>query len=395
MARVRSIEEFDFAGKRALVRVDYNVPLHGTHVEDDFRIRASLPTLQRVLDKGGSLVLMSHLGRPEGKGPEDEYRMAPVGARLAELIGRPVQCLDDCVGEAVTAACKALQPGGIILLDNLRFHKAEKKTDEAFGKQLAALGDIYISDAFGTAHRPDTSMVVPARLLPAGAGYLMMAEIKYLGGLMENPATPYLAILGGAKVSDKLPIIEQLLKRVNAFCIAGAMAYTFMKADGLPIGKSRCEDDLLEQATRILAECKAKGVTVVLPSDHVVAPGIDHTDGHTTAVIPDDMAAFDIGPDTLAAFGEQIDAAKTILFNGPPGVFEKEHFSQGSRALVQMIADSSATTVVGGGDAAACVQEFGVAKKMTHVSTGGGASLELLAGLELPGIKALEEAAAR
>lgn len=392
---IHSIDSVSFADTRVLCRVDYNVPLKDGKVADGFRIVASLPTLKKILGDGGSLILMSHLGRPKG-GPSDEFRMAPVAARLAELLQRPVAALRDCVGDDIKAACANMKPGDVVLLENLRFHAEEQKTNADFGRQLAELATAggskgaYVSDAFGTAHRPDTSMVEPPKHLPAFAGYLMMAEEQYLGGIVRDPQRPLVAVLGGAKVSDKILILENLSKRTDAICIGGAMAYTFLKAQGQPIGKSLCEADRLDTARAIIDDCAKRNVKLCLPVDHVVAASIDASAGEVAQSIADDKAGFDIGPATRAVFATEIANAKMVLFNGPVGVFEKAPFAEGTKAVCDALAATSATTIVGGGDAASAVATFGVKDKLTHVSTGGGASLEYLEGKTLPGLAALD-----
>jgi len=387
-----TIEDLKVAGKRVLMRVDFNVPLKGGAVTDDTRIEASLPSIRYVLDHGGSLVLMSHLGRPQGK-PEDQFRMAPVARRLQELLGRPVKTVGDCIGPEVEQAAKDLKPGEVLLLENLRFHPEEEKGDDAFAQKLARLGDVYVNDAFGTAHRAHASVAGVPKYLRAAAGLLMQKELKYLGEALANPARPFLAILGGAKVSDKIPVIENLLTKVDGLLIGGGMTYTFMRAQGKSIGASIVEEDRIPVARDILARAKAKGVELLLPVDHLIAK--DVAAGAETRVVEDEIPAgwkgVDIGPKTAALYSEKVAKAKTVVWNGPMGIFEVEPFAQGTHRVAEALAQSGCLSIVGGGDSAAAVAKYGLTGRVTHVSTGGGASLEFLEGKELPGVAALSD----
>jgi phosphoglycerate kinase len=386
-----SIRDLDLNGKRVFIRVDFNVPLIKNdrgemEISSDKRIKASLPSIQYALEHGAGLVLASHLGRPKGK-PNPEMSLQPVATRLAELLGRPVAMAPDCVGPEVAAMLPA--PGQVLLLENLRFHPQEEKNDPEFSKQLAALCDVYVNDAFGSAHRAHASTEGMVRFVKtAAAGLLMEKELKYLGMATRNPARPCVAILGGAKVSDKIEVIENLGKIVDKLLIGGAMAYTFLKAQGLPVGKSLVEDDKLELARSLMASL---GTKLLLPLDHVVVSEIAAGAAHETVeTIPDGKIAVDIGPKTIAEYAQVIASAKTVIWNGPMGIFEKPPFDTGTVALAKAVADSGATSVVGGGDSEKAIKAAGVTGKISHVSTGGGASLEFLAGIELPGVKALE-----
>ena len=384
----------DVAGRRVWCRVDFNVPLDGSRVTDDTRIAASLPTLRRLLEGRARVVLASHLGRPKGK-PRAELSLAPVARRLSDLLERPVAFSPACIGDAAERVVAACREGQAVLLENLRFHPEEEANDSGFAGELAALGDLYVNDAFGTAHRAHASTVgVPARLKPAAAGLLMESELTHLGQLLASPAPPFVAILGGAKVSDKIDLIDNLLPRVDEFLVGGAMAYTFLAALGTPTGRSLVESDRLDTAREIVERVRAAGKSLLLPEDHVVAlPGSD--DGARTtagAAIDEKDAGMDIGPRTAEIFAARIARAGTVLWNGPVGRFEVPAFAAGSRRVAEALAASRATTVVGGGDTGAAVQAFGVADRMTHVSTGGGASLEFLSGLVLPGVAALDDA---
>ncbi len=389
----QTVRDVALKDKRVLIRVDFNVPLDGQRITDDTRIRASLPTIQYCLAQGASVVLMSHLGRPDGQVVE-KYRMSPVATRLGELLGKPVIALQECVGPSVEARVRSLQPGDVCLLENLRFHAGEEANDPAFAKQLAALGDIYVNDAFGTAHRAHASTEGAAHYLPAVAGFLMEQEIKYLSTLTSAPKKPYAAILGGSKVSDKIGIVTHLIDQLDFLVIGGGMAYTFLKAQGQPIGSSKLEADKIGLATEILAKAKQHGVRVFLPVDHIIATkpdGTGQTQTTTGPQIPDGWMGVDIGPKTIDEFSKALGRAATIVWNGPLGIFEVEAFSRGSRSIAQALANSKAITVIGGGDTAAAVKQFGLDAKMTHVSTGGGASLEFLEGKILPGIAALKD----
>ena len=385
-----SIKDMDLKGKRVLMRVDFNVPLAEGRVTDDTRITAALPSIRYVLDKGGSVVLMSHLGRPK-KGPQEDLRLDPVAKRLQELLGKPVKKLNDCIGPEVEAACSAMEPGDVVLLENLRFYPQEEAGDEEFAKKLAKLGDVFVMDAFGTAHRAHASTAIINKFVgQSAAGFLMDKEMEYLGKAVANPAKPYVAILGGAKVSDKILVIENLLSKVNALIIGGGMAYTFLKAKGEPVGNSKLEADRVDTAKQILEKAAAAKVDVLLPVDHVVADKFDAA-ASTKVVdrIPDGWMALDIGPKTIELFSKKLKTAKTVVWNGPLGVFEMAPFAHGTEAIAKVLAATNATTIIGGGDTAAAVNQFGLGGKMSHISTGGGASLEFLEGKELPGVAAL------
>jgi phosphoglycerate kinase len=386
----QSIRDLDLNGKRVFIRVDFNVPLDNLDgvmkITSDKRIKASLPSIQYALDHGAGVILASHLGRPKGK-PDAEMSLKPVAQRLEELLGRPVRIALDCIGAEVEAMLPA--PGEVVLLENLRFHAEEEKNDPAFAKKLAALCDVYVNDAFGSAHRAHASTEGMIQFVPqAAAGLLMERELKYLGMATRNPARPCVAILGGAKVSDKIEVIENLGKIVDRLLIGGAMAYTFLKAQGHSTGRSLVEDDKVELAKKLLADL---GDKLMLPLDHVVVSQIAAgAANETVETIPADKIAVDIGQKTIDAYAKEIAGAKTIIWNGPMGIFEKPPFDKGTVALAKAVADSGATSVVGGGDSEKAIKAAGVAGKITHVSTGGGASLEFLAGMELPGVAALE-----
>ncbi|MHC4516737.1 MAG: phosphoglycerate kinase [Planctomycetota bacterium] len=385
------LEDLDLNDKRALIRVDFNVPLdEHRQVTSDARIRAALPTIRWVLDHGGRPILMSHLGRPKGQ-VDEALRLRPAGERLGELLDVPVRYATDCIGEEAATAAAALQQGECLLLENLRFHPEEKKGDPEFARQLASLADVYINDAFGTAHRAHASVAGIAALLPSAPGLLLAKEIRAFDTLMTQPAAPVVAILGGAKVADKLPVILNLLAKVDAVLIGGAMAYTFLKQQGIPIGRSRCEDDVLDAARDALAAAKQQAVELMLPRDHVCANEI--ADSAQPSVhgpqIPDDLMGLDIGPQTIESYRTVIAKAKTIVWNGPMGVFELPAFRSGTEAIARAVAESEAWSLVGGGDSVAAVELLGVADKIDHVSTGGGASLQLLEGKTLPGLAAL------
>jgi phosphoglycerate kinase len=385
-----SIRDLDLKGKRVFIRVDFNVPLQKNadstmEITSDKRIKASLPTIQYALDHGAGVILASHLGRPKGK-PNAEMSLKPAAIRLQELLGRPVKMAPDCVGPEVEAMKPA--PGEVLLLENLRFHPEEEKNDPEFAKKLASLCDIYVNDAFGSAHRAHASTEGMLRFVPvAAAGLLMEAELKYLGMATRNPARPCVAILGGAKVSDKIEVIQNLGKVVDRLLIGGAMAYTFLKAQGKPTGKSLVEDDKVALAAELL---RTLGDKLMLPVDHVVvaeiAPGAPND---VVETIPADRIGVDIGPKTIDEYARVIAGAKTVIWNGPMGIFEKPPFDKGTVGVAKAVAESGATSVVGGGDSEKAIKAAGVAGKITHVSTGGGASLEFLAGIELPGVAAL------
>ena len=389
------IEDLDVKGKRVLMRVDFNVPLDaGGRVTDDSRIKASLPSIQYVIGHGGKLILMSHLGRPKGK-PVPGMSLAPASARLGELIEKPVRQLDDCVGERVREAVAAMAPGDVVMLENLRFHPEEEKDDPAFSRTLASLGDLYVNDAFGTAHRAHASTVGVTRFLSqSAAGFLMRDELSYLGKLLADPARPFVAILGGAKISTKIAVIESLMQKADRVLIGGAMSYTLLKAEGVPVGASLVEPEMLDVAKTILDKASRQGKALLLPVDHVVAERVEENSPVKTVGrdgIPDGWIAVDIGPRTVAWYGDEIAAARTVFWNGPMGVFEVPAFAAGTREIAKRIAASRAVSVIGGGDSVAAVHEFGLADKITHISTGGGASLEFLEGRELPGIAALTD----
>jgi phosphoglycerate kinase len=384
-----SIRDLDLKGKRLFIRVDFNVPLAngGQEITSDKRIKASLPSIQYALEQGAGLILASHLGRPKGK-PNPEMSMKPIAQRLQELLGRPVKMAPDCIGPEVEAMKPA--PGDVLLLENLRFHPEEEKNDPGFSKKLAALCDLYVNDAFGSAHRAHASTVGMIAFVPkAAAGLLMDQELKYLGMVTTNPARPSVAILGGAKVSDKIEVISNLAKIVDKLLIGGAMAYTFLKSQGQPVGKSLVEDDKLDLARDLLAKFGAK---LVLPVDHVVVSELkEGAPNEVVDTVPDGKMGVDIGPKTIDAFSKVIAGAKTIIWNGPMGVFEKPPFDKGTVAVAKAVAGSGAVSVVGGGDSEKAVKSAGVTAKISHVSTGGGASLEFLAGIELPGVAALTD----
>jgi phosphoglycerate kinase len=392
---IRYIDDMQLTGKRVFIRVDFNVPLEGKRITDDTRIREALPTIRRALDMGGKVILASHLGRP--KGPDPKLSLEPAASRLTELLGpkHEVILADDCVGDGVRKLVKDMKDGQVLMLENLRFHKEEEANDEAFARELASFADVYINDAFGTAHRAhaSTAGMVPF-VKEKGAGLLMRKELEYLGGALKTPAKPFVAILGGAKVSDKIKVIESLLPKVDALLIGGAMAYTFLKAQGIEVGKSRVEEDKLPLATRMLEAAQRLKTSLVLPIDHICST--EPTDKGVARevadrAIPADLMGLDIGPKTRAMYAQHIRGAKTVIWNGPMGMFEVEKYAAGTRDVAMaMAANKDAITIVGGGDSAAAVNEMGMASKLSHVSTGGGASLEFLEGRELPGVKALE-----
>jgi phosphoglycerate kinase len=390
----RSVKDLDLAGKRVFVRVDFNVPIKGGTITDDTRIRASLPTIKYVLDQGATVILASHLGRPKGK-PNPEYSLKPVAARLSELLGRPVEFAEDCIGAAAAAAIERASRGSkVVLLENLRFHAGEEKNDAAFAKQLADLADAYVNDAFGSAHRAHASTEgIVHHVRQTAAGLLMAAEVQYLGKILENPDRPFVAVLGGAKVSDKLEVIQNLVPRVDALLIGGAMAYTFFKARGVPVGKSLVEEDLLDAARQIEQQARARNLRFELPVDHVVAPKLEGGAPSETLDVGDpaiaDRMGLDIGPRTIATYRNIITGAKTVTWNGPMGVFEIDQFAKGTIDVARAVAEVKGTTVIGGGDSIAAVAKAGVTDRITHISTGGGASLEFLGGRKLPGVVAL------
>ena len=382
----KTVRDVDATGKRVLVRCDFNVPLRAGAITDDRRITESLPTIQYLLERGAKVVLCSHLGRPDGA-PDPKYSLAPVSARLSELLGQDVPLLDDCVGPQIEAATKQMQPGSAVLLENVRFHKGETENDPAFARQLAALADLFVNDAFGTAHRAHASTEGVAHLLPAVAGFLIEKELLYLGGALDDPRRPFVAILGGAKVADKIKVIDSLLPKVDRLLIGGGMAFTFLKALGHEIGRSLLDESSLDYARKLF---EAHGDKVLLPEDSVATHELSPTATvrNTSELRADEIGA-DIGTATQRTFDAVVRSAGTVVWNGPMGVFELPPFAAGTRAVATAMAESGAVTVVGGGDSAAAVEQLGLSEKMTHVSTGGGASLEFLEGRVLPGIAAL------
>lgn len=388
-----SVRDLDLQGKRVFMRVDFNVPVKNGVVKDALRIRATVPTIRLALEKGARLILASHLGRPKG-GPSEELSLAPVAKVLETELGRPVIFVRDCIGPEVQNAVAALTPGQVLLLENLRFYPQEEANDPEFSRQLAALADVYVNDAFGTAHRAHASTEGMTRFLAVrAAGLLMEAEIHYLGLALENPGRPFVAILGGAKVSDKIELIHNLLGKVNILLIGGGMAYTFLKAAGLPVGDSLVEEEKLGLAAELITAARAKGVELVLPADHLIASEVSPEAPSRIAGaregIPDGWKGVDIGPATITLFSSKLAGAKTVVWNGPLGVFEIEPFAAGTMALAKAIVESGAVSIIGGGDSAAAAQKSGVAGRFSHISTGGGASLEFLEGKVLPGVAAL------
>ncbi|HAH97489.1 MAG TPA: phosphoglycerate kinase [Firmicutes bacterium] len=391
----KTVQGLDAKGRRVLVRVDFNVPQDDTGaIADDTRIRAALPTIQLLRERGGKVILVSHLGRPKGKVAE-KYRMDPVAKRLSELLGTSVTKLNDCIGPEVEQAIAGMQPGDVVLLENVRFYAEEEANDPEFAKKLAGLADLFVNDAFGTAHRAHASTEGVAKVLPGVAGLLMQKEIETMGKALEDPARPFVAVLGGAKVSDKIGVIKNLLTKVDVLLIGGGMAYTFLKAKGLEIGKSLLDSEKVDLARELMQQAVQKGVKLIVTEDVVVAKEFSaDTEYKTVKVseIPADWQGVDIGPETIARFAGEIAKAKTVIWNGPMGVFEIVPFDNGTRAIAAAIAKCDGTTIIGGGDSAAAVEQMGFADKMTHVSTGGGASLEFLEGIELPGVKVLQDA---
>jgi len=390
----RSITDLDLNGRRVLVRVDFNVPIKNGEIKDDTRIRASLPTIRYALEKGAaSVILCSHLGRPKGK-PSPEYSLRPVARRLSELLGKPVEFADDCIGQPAIDAIARAGRGGVVLLENLRFHPEEEKNDPTFAAALASLADVYVDDAFGSAHRAHASTEgVVHHVKASAAGLLMKQELEHLGRVLEHPDHPFVAVLGGAKVSDKLEVIQNLIPRVDALLIGGAMAYTFFKSQGLPVGKSLVENDLLDAARDITARAAQRGLRLELPSDHVVAAKLEAGVPTEVLAVTDpaigNRMGLDIGPRTIQTYRDVIAGAKSVIWNGPMGVFEIDAFAAGTMAVAKAVADVKGITVIGGGDSIAAVAKAGVTDRITHISTGGGASLEFLGGRELPGVAAL------
>jgi phosphoglycerate kinase len=389
-----TIRDLDLKDKRVFIRVDFNVPLKKGVIGDDTRIRESLPTIDFALKAGARCVLLaSHLGRPKGQ-PNPEMSLRPVSIRLKELLGRDVAFADDCIGPPAERAIASQPAGGVVLLENLRFHPEEEKNDVAFAKNLAALCDVYVNDAFGAAHRAHASVEAIVRLVShAGAGLLMEKELRYLGEALGNPARPFVAVIGGAKVSDKIEVIDNLIPRVDRLLIGGAMAYTFFKALGKPVGKSLVEDDKLDSAREIMTKANARGLQLLLPVDHVVAPKLEAGAPAETLSVDDaaigERMGLDIGPETSKAYAAALRDAKTVVWNGPMGVFEIDAFAQGTIAVAKAVADVKGTTIIGGGDSIAAVKKAGIADRITHISTGGGASLEFLGGQTLPGVAVL------
>ena len=394
MSDIKTIDSLDAAGKKVLVRVDFNVPVKDGVVTDDTRIRAALPTIEKLVGDGARVILMSHLGRPAGTGFEEAFSLRPAALRLSELLGKPVVFAADTVGEDARAKAAALRDGDVLLLENLRFDKREKKNDPAFCEQLAALADVYINDAFGTAHRAHASTAGVAALLPAYAGYLMTREVSTLTGMLDEPKRPFVAILGGSKVSDKIKVIDALIDKCDTLIIGGGMCFTFLMAQGLSVGTSLKEEDWVERAGEMLAKAKERGVELLLPVDVVVADRFAEDADHLTVLvdsIPNDMMGLDIGAGTAALYAEAISKAKTVFWNGPMGVFEMDAFAAGTKAVAEAVAaNKEGDTIIGGGDSVAAVNKFDLADQMTFISTGGGASMELVQGEALPGVEALK-----
>mgnify|MGYP000903903615 CR=1 FL=1 len=390
----KTIRDIEVAGKRVLVRVDFNVPLDKNgRVTDDTRIRAALPTIEYLVQQRARVILVSHLGRPKGQ-VNEKYKLDPVVAHLSRLLGGPVLKVDECIGDAVREAVERMREGDVLLLENVRFYPEEEKNDENFARQLSALADVYVNDAFGTAHRAHASTAGVAEYLPAVAGLLMEKELEMLGRLLASPERPFLAIIGGAKVSDKIAVISNLLDRVDTLVIGGGMANTFLKAQGYTIGKSLLEVDRVDMAKTLMADAKSRGIKLLLPVDVVVAPGADPNAEQAIVPvdkIPADWMALDIGPKSIEYFAEAIKASKTVVWNGPMGVFEMAPFAKGTEAIARELGGIKGITVVGGGDSVAAVTKAGVADRITHISTGGGAALEFLEGQKLPGVEALQD----
>ncbi|NLZ68843.1 MAG: phosphoglycerate kinase [Spirochaetales bacterium] len=391
--QLNTIKDADLKGKRVLIRVDFNVPVKNGVVTDATRIKAALPTINYILDNGASVVVMSHFGRPKGQ-KNPEFSMAPIAKEFSALLGKEVVLAPDVLGSEVDALVADLKPGQVLLLENVRFYKEEEANDAAFAEKLAKYGDLYCNDAFGTAHRAHASTEGVSHYLPSYAGFLIEKEVKFMAPLLENPEKPFVAIIGGSKVSSKITVLESLVKTCNTIVIGGGMAYTFLSVEGHKIGKSLFEADYLETASSFLAKAKEKGVKVILPVDHICAKEFSETaepvlvDG---VEIADDLMGMDIGPKTIKLITDELKAAKSVVWNGPMGVFEFANFAKGTEQVAKALADSDAISVVGGGDSVAAINKFGLASKITHVSTGGGASLEFLEGKVLPGIKALEK----
>ena len=392
----RTIRDLDLKGRRVFVRADFNVPIKDGVIGDDTRIRSTLPTIQHALNAGASrVILASHFGRPKGK-PNADMSLRPVATRLQELLKRPVLFAGDCIGPAAQRAVDEAPDGGVVLLENLRFHPEEEKNEPGFAKSLSALADAYVNDAFGAAHRAHASVEALVRLIPdSGAGLLMEKELRYLGEALGDPKRPFVAVLGGAKVSDKIEVIENLMPRVDRLLIGGAMAYTFFKAMGKPVGTSLVEEDKLDAARQILQKAEARGLQLLLPSDHVVAPKLEAGVPTETLTADDpaigDRMGLDIGPATARAYADALRDAKTVVWNGPMGVFEIDAFAQGTIAVARAVAEVKGTTIIGGGDSISAITKAGVSDRVTHISTGGGASLEFLGGRTLPGVAVLPD----
>jgi len=390
MFNKKTIRDVDFKGKRVLVRVDFNVPVKDGQVGDDTRIRAALPTIQYLVDHDASLVLCSHLGRPKGE-PKPEFSLRPVAAHLSDLIGKPVAFAEDCIGPAAQKAAEALKPGEVLLLENTRFHAGETKNDPEMSRQLASLADLYVNDAFGSAHRAHASTEGVAHILPGVAGFLMEKEIQYLGQAIADPKRPFIAILGGAKISDKIGVIRNLLSKADQVLIGGGMANTFFKAQGYPVGESLVEEEALDTARQLVQDGSKH---LRLPVDIVIADKFE-ADAERKVMamgpVPDGWRILDIGPETVAAYTKAVTGAGTVVWNGPMGVFEFPRFAEGTVGVAKAVAESGATSIIGGGDSVAAIKQAGLADKITHISTGGGASLEMLEGITLPGVAALQD----
>ena len=390
----KSIKDIQISGKRLLMRVDFNVPLDKEQkITDDNRIQAALPTIKYALNNNAKLILMSHLGRPKGE-VKKEFSLAPAAQRLSELLGKPVKMMQDCIGDEVKQAVSAMADANVIMLENLRFHKQETDNDAEFAKELASLGEVFVNDAFGTCHRAHASTEGVTKYLESASGLLVEKEIEYFEKIVTQPEKPFVFLLGGAKVADKIPVIENMMEKADSILIGGAMAYTFMKVKGIDVGSSRMEEEMIDTVKNILDKAKSKGVDIVLPVDHIVTDNIETasnvktTDGES---IEQGWMGVDIGPKSVELFNKKLTQAKTVVWNGPVGIFENDKFAAGTKRLAEIIAASSATSVIGGGDTAAAVAKFGVADKMSHISTGGGASLEYLEGKVLPGVAALSD----
>ncbi len=392
----KSIEDLNVKGKKVLVRCDFNVPMdENKNITDDTRIKSAIPTIKYIIDNGGMAIVMSHLGRPKGE-PKPEFSLEPVAKKFSELVGKEVVFAadDNVVGENAKKAVSEMKEGDIVLLQNTRYRKEEEKNGEEFAAELASLGDLYVNDAFGTAHRAHASNVGVSKILPSGMGYLVKKEIDFMGKAMSNPERPFVAILGGAKVSDKIEVIESLMEKVDSLIIGGGMAFTFLKAKGYEVGKSLLEEDKIELAKSLMEKAEAKNVKMLIPIDSVV--GKEFSNDTEIKVVasdqmPEDMMGLDIGPETIKVFADEIKNAKTVVWNGPMGVFEMSNFAKGTIGVAEAMAECDGMTIVGGGDSAAAVEQFGFDDKMSHISTGGGASLEFFEGKILPGIDAIEE----